>query len=272
MNIRYLIAFLLTMTSLQLQAAPEAKLWDFWQAHNPASNVQVDHSPWNDWLDRYVVTDDSGLNRIRYDQVKTEDKKLLKQYITSLSNLPVRRYNRDEQQAYWINLYNALTIDVVLDHYPVKSIRDINISPGLFSRGPWKKKLIAVEQQAVSLDDIEHRILRPIWQDARIHYAVNCASLGCPNLSDQAFTADNTDQLLTQGAIDFINHPRGVSISDGDLEVSSIYDWFKEDFGSSDRNIIRHLLEYAKPELKQQLQSIKRIDDDDYDWNLNGVN
>lgn len=268
---RYLLS-LLILLPLQLSAAPQAEIWDYWARNNPDSVTTVDHSDWDNWLKRYIVTDNSGLNKVRYGQVSQADKQTLKQYIESLARLPVRSFNRAEQQAYWINLYNALTIDLVLDHYPVESIRDINLSGGFFSRGPWKKKLVDIEQQAVSLDDIEHRILRPIWQDPRIHYAVNCASLGCPNLNKHAFTAQNSDQLLDQGAADFINHPRGVSIDNGDLEVSSIYDWFRADFGNNDAHIIGHLKQYAKPGLKRQLEQISRIDDDDYNWQLNDVN
>ena len=104
--------------------------------------------------------------------------------------------SRDEQLAYWINLYNALTVKVILDHYPVKSILDIDISPGWFSIGPWGKKLVAVEGVEISLDDIEHRILRPIWRDPRIHYALNCAAVGCPNLLREAFTGATAEVLL----------------------------------------------------------------------------
>ena len=112
---------------------------------------------------------------------------------------------RDEQCAYWINLYNALTLEVVLDHYPVDSIRDIDISPGLFSQGPWGKKLITVEGEQVSLNDIEHRILRPIWRDPRIHYAINCASLGCPNLQPRPFTGRTLDHALDLAAMRFVD-------------------------------------------------------------------
>ena len=126
-----------------------------------------------------------------------------------------------------------------------------------------------IEGETLSLDDIEHRILRPIWQDPRIHYAVNCASIGCPNLSNEAFTAQNTDVLLTQGAIAYINHPRGVSINNDELTLSSIYKWFKEDFGTDDRAIIQHLQTYAKPALKAQLGELSDIEGYEYDWSLN---
>ena len=136
------------------------------------------------FLAQHLRTGEDGIARIGYGAVSDEDRKSLDAYIAALAGHPGSRraLNRAEQQAYWINLYNALTVQVILDHYPVESIRDIDISPGLFADGPWGKKLVTIEGEAVSLDDIEHRILRPIWKDPRIHYAVNCASIGCPNL------------------------------------------------------------------------------------------
>ena len=162
---------------------------------------------------------------------------------------------------------------VVLDHYPVKSIRNINLSSGplgFFSGGPWKAKLIKIEGEEVSLDDIEHRILRPIWRDSRVHYAVNCASIGCPNLQPKPFTADNTESALDKAARDYINHPRGAKVISNDkIKISSIYDWFREDFGGSREGVLQHLEKYAEPSLTQRLESFQGKIDYQYDWTLN---
>jgi hypothetical protein len=249
-------------------AAPEADLWPRWSAHDADSSQTIDHSAWNAWLGRFVVNSADGINRIAYSRVGADERKALQAYIQSLAALNISTYNRAEQFAYWVNLYNALTIDVVLEYYPVQSIR--KIKSGFFSFGPWGLELISVEGEALTLDDIEHRILRPIWQDARIHYAVNCASLGCPNLQRQAFTAGNTESLLKTAARDFVNHPRGARVEDGRLVVSSIYDWFVDDFGGNDRGVIEHLKTYAEAELRGALSKIDRISDDRYDWQLNG--
>jgi hypothetical protein len=181
----------------------------------------------------------------------------------------VTKLSRAEQLPYWINLYNALTIKTVLEKYPVASIRDINISPGLFSSGPWGAKLVKVEGEEVTLDDIEHRILRPIWKDPRIHYAVNCASIGCPNLLATAFTAGNTDQLLTDGAKAYANNKRGVRIEGGKITASKIYDWFQSDFGGSEAGVLQHLAKYAEPGLADRLKSARGISSYEYDWSLN---
>ncbi len=160
---------------------------------------------------------------------------------------------------------------VVLDHYPVDSIRDIDISPGLFADGPWDKKLVEIEGESVSINDIEHRILRPIWRDPRIHYAVNCASIGCPNLQPPAFTAANTDALLAAAAQAYVNHPRGARVEDGKLIVSSIYVWFQDDFDGTDAGVIRHITRYADAVLQSQLAGVTSINTHEYDWRLNDV-
>jgi len=252
-------------------AAPAAKLWAVWQVHEPTSTTKIDHASWGEFLNQFLIETPDGINRLAYGQVNARGRGQLDGYIGDLIGLPISTYNRSEQMAYWINLYNALTAKVVLDHYPVDSIRDIDISPGLFSDGPWGKKLVTIEGERVALDDIEHQILRPIWQDPRIHYAVNCASLGCPNLHPQPFSANTLDQQLDQAATDFINHNRAVSVEGDRLIVSSIYNWFSQDFGGADRGIIAHLKGYAAPELANKLGSISSIYDDHYDWRLNDV-
>ncbi|HER63264.1 MAG TPA: DUF547 domain-containing protein, partial [Desulfobacteraceae bacterium] len=167
--------------------------------------------------------------------------------------------------------YNALTVQVILNHYPVKSIMDIDISPGFFSNGPWDAKLLTIKGEKVSLNDIEHRILRPIFKDNRIHYAVNCASLGCPDLQPVAYTAANTEKLLEAGARAYINSPRGARMEKGRLYVSSIYKWFRVDFGGSEDGVIKHLLQYAEDDLAESLRTYDKGLRDDYDWSLNDL-
>jgi Protein of unknown function, DUF547 len=257
-------------TSSTLHGAPKAELWPRWQKNDPTSRQRVDHSVWDGFLRKYVVAvHPSGINRLRYRSVEPEDRRGLKDYLKSLQSLPVSTYNRGEQRAYWINLYNAFTVDLVLSRFPVESIRDINISPGLFTRGPWGAKLLTIEAEKLSLDDIEHRILRPIWKDNRVHYAVNCASLGCPNLQPAAYTSENSEALLEKGAREYINHPRGVAIRKGKLQVSSIYVWFQEDFGGSAEGLMEHWGKYANDALADALQNYSGGLEHDYDWRLN---
>ncbi len=270
----YVVAILLAgwiggLTSLPAEAAPKAELWERWTAHAPDASDRIDHSVWGDFLERYLITGSDGINRIAYGKVAPEDKSVLDGYIEGLSKVAISSYARPEQMAYWINLYNALTVEVIIEHYPVKSIRDIDISPGLFSDGPWGKKLITIEGEKVALDDIEHQILRPIFRDPRIHYAVNCASIGCPNLQPVPFTADGLDRQLDDAAIEFVNHRRAIEVEGGQVSASSIFDWFEEDFGGNDPGVIAHLKAYATPDLAMRLEGVSRIDDHGYDWRLN---
>ncbi|MFQ5534990.1 MAG: DUF547 domain-containing protein [Sphingomonadales bacterium] len=249
------------------QAAPRAKLWHRWSAHDPQSSVTVDHGDWNRLLANYVVRGGDDVNRLEYAAVGEDDRKRLRNYLAMLGRTPVSRLSRDEQFAYWINLYNALTVNLVLDHYPVTSIRKIGGGP--FSAGPWGRKIFAVEGVELSLDDIEHRILRPLWRDPRIHYAVNCAAVGCPELAARAYQATQMEEMLESAARRYVNHPRGVALANHRLKVSSIYVWYREDFGGGDSQVIAHLKAYAAPDLARALSDIKRIDSHDYDWSLN---
>lgn len=266
----FLSLAVLTLGFVPASAAPEADPWPFFAANNPASDIRVDHGPWDRFLKKVVVTDHpSGINRVRYASVTPDDRKTLDDYLRGLQKVEVTRLARAEQKSYWINLYNALTVSIVLEHYPIKSIRDINISPGIFSRGPWGAKRLTIQGQEVSLDDIEHRILRPFWEDNRVHYAVNCASLGCPNLQPEAYTAENTDLLLEKGAREYVNHPRGARRAGNRLFLSSIYDWFRGDFGGTRDGVIRHLQRYAGAELGDGLKGFRGKISYDYDWRLN---
>ena len=266
--VTFVVFWLITET---LTAAPDADLWPYWQAHNSDSERTIDHGQWAKWLDNWADQTKNGIRRVEYGSVDEAGKENLDQYLDHLTSITITDYNRDVQMAYWINLYNALTVEVILDHYPVDTIQDIDISPGWFSSGPWGKELVTVEGKDLTLNDIEHRILRPIWKDPRIHYVVNCASLGCPNLAGKPYTAERLDQMLEEAAVQYINHPRGARVEDGSLIVSRIYSWYMSDFGGTEQSVIEHLQAYAKDSLKQKLSSIDAIYDYRYDWTLNGV-
>ncbi|WP_411818577.1 DUF547 domain-containing protein [Hyphococcus sp. DH-69] len=235
------------------------------------SETVVDHADWGSMLSRYLDTSyEDGINRFSYGNVTASDKSRLKNYINRLTNIDPTTLNKAESFAYWVNLYNALTVDLIIDRYPVKSIKDIK--PNVFAFGPWKMNMIEINGRELSLDDIEHGLLRAYWSDPRVHYAVNCASIGCPNLRPTPFSAASLDDDLDRAARDYINHPRGVNFeSDGALKLSSIYNWFKEDFGTSGEAVIEHISTYADQDLASRLESATKIDHYDYDWTLNGT-
>jgi hypothetical protein len=247
--------------------APQA--WEDWAVHNDADTRVIDHGAWSGLLASYVKPGSDGLNRFAYGAVTPEGRQALKDYISGLSAVEIIGFNRNEQLAYWLNLYNAVTVKVILDHYPVKSIKDIDIS-GFLKDGPWQKELVSVEGTPLSLDNIEHDILRPIWRDPRIHYGVNCASVGCPNLMSEAFTGASVDAMLDANARAYINSPRGVLVeTSGSVSVSSIYSWFAYDFGNSEEGVMKHLLQYAEPALARKIREANDLSDTHYDWALN---
>ena len=226
------------------------------------------HAAWTELLQRYVVVADDGVNRFDYGGLKdnAEDRAALTAYIQSFQTLDFDSLTDDEAFAAWANLYNALTIDHMIGRYPVRSIRSGYII------GPWKRVKTVADGREVSLDDIEHKILRVDWDEPRVHYAVNCASIGCPNLQTRAWEAATLDADLDAAASDFVNHPRGVSVrSRGGLKVSTIYKWFKEDFGGNEADVIEHLLEHANDETRAAIEANRDIRGYDYDWDLNDV-
>ncbi|GGJ01681.1 DUF547 domain-containing protein [Neoroseomonas lacus] len=228
-------------------------------------------------LARHLSLPPDGIARVDYAAWKGDRNALasLHAWIAGAATSQPSAMPRAEAFAFWTNLYNALTLSVVLDRYPVGSIRDIHSTGVPFDPrqffGPWRTRLVTVEGRRMSLDDIEHGTMRPTYRDPRLHYAVNCASLGCPNLRPRAWRAATLEADLDEAARAYINHPRGVGVlSDGRLRVSSIYHWFREDFGDSEAGVLAHLARYAAPALAARLHGA-RIAGHDYDWTLNDV-
>lgn len=255
-------------------ASAKTKPLSFWETSNETKAKEIDHSPWQRILNSYVQVHSSGVNRFDYAALKasTQDKVKLAGYLNYLQQLDPREYSKAEQKAYWINLYNSLTVKLVVEAYPVDSIREIcaNRPSGSQCSGPWKETHAKAADRQLTLDNIENDILRPVWKDNLIHYGLSCASYGCPNLLKTAFTAENTDKLLATAAREYVNHPRGVNFLEDDLLViSSIYDWYIEDFGKSEQDIIRHLQSYADKKLAKRLADFKGTIDYEYDWSLN---
>src|SRR3990172_522751 len=247
---------------------------DLFRAPESGSTQTVDHSAWDRLLKAYVKADPSGLNRVDYAAFKAGGHGELKAYVRHLEKVDPRGLDKAEQFAFLANLYNAKTIDIVLDKYPVKSIKDISLGGGLvatFTGGPWKAKVLTLQGVELSLDDIEHTILRPIFKDPRVHYAVNCASTGCPNLGTEAFTGAKLNEQLDAAARAYVNHPRGVDVRSDGLVASSIYSWFADDFGGTEEAVLSHLKKYAEPELRARLAGSASITDYAYDWSLNDI-
>jgi len=204
------------------------------------------------------------LNLFDYAGTKSSgDDQIIRDYVAYLSAQNPDTMGAAEATAYWANLYNAETLRVIIDNYPVKSIRKI----GGFS-GPWKKNTLVINGEDVSLNDVEHEILRKKYASPYIHYMVNCASIGCPNLSTTLWKADTLEADQIAAAEAYVNSPRGVAIDGNKLELSSIYKWFKEDFGGKD-GLLPHIRKHAGPELAAAIDGGAKIDGYEYDWSLN---
>ena len=248
-------------------AAEEARLMERWLINDALSERTVDHSAWQKILDTYLIKTTAG-TLFDYAAVSKDDITTLDHYLTRLSRTDVDRLNEVEQKAFWINAFNALVVRVVLSEYPVSSINDIG--GGWFSSGPWAEKRFRVYLIDLSLNDIYHRILRPIWQDNRVHYALSCAAKGCPNLQGSAFEARTLDQDLDAAARDFINNGQGIlQLNGGSVRLSRIYDWYRDDFGADEAGVIRHLKSFADVETGVNLEPIEQINGHAFNWSLN---
>lgn len=237
-------------------------------AHAPESTMTIDHSAWDRLVKAHLHAAENGLNRFDFAGLKAGGLGDLENYLKVLQSADPAKLPRDEQFAFWTNLYNAKTVEIVTEHYPVKSIRDIRLS-NILIPGPWRAKVLKVSGVSLSLDNIEHDIMRPIWRDPRIHYAVNCASVGCPNLLSRAYTGAMLEKMLDEAARAYINSPRGVRFEGSKVIVSSLYDWYADDFGGSVPNILAHIRKYAGPALASKIAGVTRIADYEYDWALN---
>lgn len=216
------------------------------------SAVNVDHSEWNMLLKAHVNSD--GL--VNYDGFK-KDKIKLDAYLKKLSAYnPDNKWSVQELLAYYINLYNAYTVNLILDNYPTKSIKDID--------GAWTKAIVPVGNRKLSLGGIENGILRKM-NDARIHFAINCASISCPKLMNEAYTAGKINEQLEKAANEFINSDKN-DISANSVKLSSIFDWYQKDFKTTKTpTIIDYINTYSKTKVKAGTP----VSYKDYNWSLN---
>ncbi len=226
--------------------------------------AKADHADWTRLLAAYVRPFDDGVTRVDYAALAAHpaDRAALDAYIASFAEMDLSARTH-ASFASWANLYNAVTVRHIIERYPVKSIRDG------YLLGPWKRVKVRAGGREVSLDAIEHDILRVQWGTPEVHYALNCASYSCPNLPTHAWEAATLDEDLAKAARDFVNHPRGVTLGQRGLTVSSIYKWFEKDFGGSERAVIDHFLVHAEAELATQIRANPRIARHTYDWSLN---
>lgn len=237
-------------------------LWISCSAPKISSDSQpVKHAIWDSLLRKHV--DDYGL--VNYKALAADSNELNK-YLDLLSqNAPnEKNWTEAEQMAYWINAYNAFTAQLIIDHYPVVSIKDIkNGIP--FVNTVWDIKFIKIGGEELDLNNIEHGILRKKFEDPRIHFALVCASMSCPKLQNIAFTAERLEEQLDQAAREFINEPFRNNINNNPIQLSKILDWYWMDFKDQYTDRYALLKAYTNGEINTE----QEIDFLEYNWELN---
>jgi hypothetical protein len=227
-----------------------------------ANSTAPSHQAFDELLKKHVSKD--GI--VNYKGF-IQDKAKLDKYLDLLSNnAPDRKtWSKDEQLAYWINAYNAFTVKLIVDNYPVKSIKDLHPAVKIpLINTVWHIKFFKIGGKEASLDEIEHKILRKEFEEPRIHFAVNCASFSCPPLLNEAFVPEKINQQLDLVARTFINDTKRNKISPDKIEISSIFSWFKGDF-TKNGSLIDYLNQYSKVKIKPNA----KVSHLDYDWSLN---
>lgn len=227
-----------------------------------AGTLPPSHKVWDELLKANVSAD----GKVDYKGFVREKAKL-EAYLKSISeNAPDRKtWSKEEQLAYWINAYNAFTVKLIVDNYPVKSIKDLG--PALkipMIKDVWHYKFFKIGGQESSLDEIEHSILRKEFEEPRIHFAINCASVSCPPLLNEAFEAAKIDTQLEKVARGFVNDSSRNKITPGAVQLSSIFSWFEGDF-TKKGSLIDFLNQYSQVKIKPGA----KVSYLDYDWNLN---
>lgn len=256
--------------ALERLGAPNARLIDpVWRERAPAAETTVDHASWGEFLARYLTVRENDANRVDYAAVTPADRAALGGYIARLEGIDPATLSGPVQLAYWINLYNAATVALVLEHHPVASIREIG--SGLFEEGPWSRDVVTVKGRALSLNDIEHGIIRPLWPgEPRIHYAVNCAAVGCPDLVPMPYRGARIEAQLAAAERAFVDDPRGVRRAEGGLVLSKIWLWYREDFAETEAALLTRLRRVATGRAAEALASAEAVERYAYDWALNG--
>lgn len=245
-----------------------SKLIPYWDSSDESNKKSIDHTKWQNILDKHLQEHTDGINRFDYKALKEDldGMESLIEYMLQLQELDPSTYSKSEQLPFWINFYNTSIVYLVTSRFPVDSIRDIKLAKS--DQNPLDIKIAIVQDQRLSFNDIRNGILRPLWQDNRVNYALSSASIGCPNLSKQAYTAENMEEQLSDAAKEFVNHVRGVEIQNNQLMISRIYDWYVEDFGGSVKEVISHLLTYAEAKLAEQIKEYIKFETT-YDWSVN---
>ncbi|MFD2571453.1 DUF547 domain-containing protein [Spirosoma soli] len=226
------------------------------------SSAPIDHSSYDRLLKKYV--NEKGL--VNYKGLKSEEKEL-KKYLDMISNNPpTSKWSKNDQMAYWINAYNAYTIQLILNHYPVESIKDIGSKIKIpFVTTPWASKFFKIGGESMSLDNIEHGTLRKNYNEPRIHFALVCAAKSCPRLRNEAYEGDKLIAQLDDQGNDFLNNPAKNAITPKKASLSKYFDWYKGDWKENGKSVEDWVNRYSKTKISKDTQ----ISFLEYNWALN---
>ncbi|MDX1653094.1 MAG: DUF547 domain-containing protein [Brumimicrobium sp.] len=228
-------------------------------AVNPNKELHK-HALWNELTKKHV----SEAGFVNYKGMIKDSVKLNKYLALLSANHPEDSWTSNERKAYWINAYNAFTVKLIVDNYPIKSIKDLGGSIYRVNT-PWDIKFIKIEGKEYHLNDLEHNIIRKQWNDARIHAVLNCAAESCPALRKEAYVAERLDEQLDDQMRQFVNNDKKNIINKDSAKLSKLFKWYSGDFKANAPSIIAYINKYSKVKLNEDAE----IDYLDYSWKLN---
>ena len=256
-----LVVFFLSLLMLAPVAQAQNAMEFF--GRDGSKNSTIDYRHYEGFMTQYAKSFNNGIIGFDYANIPIAGRNMIKKQIADLQSIIITQYTKEAQLAYWINLYNMITLDMALSNYPIKSIRDV--------KDVWKRKSVTVQGQELSLDDIEHKIIRPLHNDFRIHAALNVASLSSGNLPKKAY-GKNINQELDTAMREWVARDSTFNIQGKNITISEVFKWYKEDFGNGQEAILDRVSKYL-PEDKQNVfnntenKKIRYA----YDWALNNT-
>ena len=248
----------LCSVSLGAYGATQMNLIEFWNDHEPASLIDLDHSRFEEFLEKYVIDDHpSGIARFDYLAVSQSDFDKLESYLSDMQFMEPRQLTEAEAKAFWINLYNAATLHMVIEEFVDGNPTRIQARGVPIRR--WRRDIITISEQRMSLEDILHGVIRPLYQDPRVHYALIFCMYGSPDMPTTVFKGDNNDALLEELEAKFLSKSRAVKIEGDQLVLSSIFKDYDTDFAPSQSQFLAYLRERVPEEVAQSMNGVTKV-------------
>ncbi len=255
--VRYVIVASYLLMPITLQAQEAMKFF----MRDGSKTSSIDYSNYEDFLKGYITLSADGVSYLDYKNINANEHQLLKNQIRLMEGVFITNYKKQIQLGYWLNLYNIIVLDEVLNNYPIDNIRDI--------RNVFTDKKVTIQNLQLSLDDIEHKIIRPIFKDYRIHAALNVASISSGRLMAKAY-GNNINEELQDAMAAWFRRSNVFRIEGNNIHLVRVFDWYKEDFGNSESVMLNIISQHLTPSENLRLQ---RLSDKtviyNYNWSLN---